>query len=468
MKLNAIILAAGKGTRMKSLNEEVSKVGYEILGKPLINWVVDASRELVTGRTVVIVGFGGNHTAKLVEGAAEIAWQHEQKGTGHAVMQTAPLLKGEDGDTLILSGDVPLITSASLEAMVKMHQSGGYDLTILSAKPQNPFGYGRVIRDHNNNVLRIVEQKDLDGGEGDTSEVNAGMYVVNNQKLFQELNNLTTNNKQGELYLTDIIALFKDRGYKVGAFVLADENEMLGTNDRVQLAEAATHLKRRINRAHMLSGVTLIDPENTYIGPDVTIGQDTVIGPNTMILGKTTIGTNNEISANTILMNMTIGHNNTIIYSHLVNSEIKDNVKVGPFARMREHAVVGNNSRIGNFVELKKSVFGEGVKAGHLAYLGDAELGDHTNVGAGTITANYDGVNKSKTKTGKNVFLGSNSTLVAPLTIEDGSYIAAASIINKDVPENSLAIARSRQETKEGYANVIRAKQRKNKTSNND
>ncbi len=461
MKLNAIILAAGKGTRMKSLNEEVSKVGYPILGKPLINWVIDASHEIVNGRTVVIVGFGGKHTASLVEGRAEIAWQYEQKGTGHAVIQTAHLLGQESGDTLILSGDVPLITKESLYAMVKGHVTNHHDLTVLTAKPKNPHGYGRVIRDDVGNVLRIVEQKDLTGDEKDTSEVNAGMYVVHNEKLFAELNNLTTDNKQGEFYLTDIISLFNKKGYKVGAYVLADENEMLGTNDRVQLSEAAALLKLRINHYHMVNGVTIEDPHNTYIGPDVTIGADTVIGPNTTILGKTTIGIGNNISANTFLENMTIGNFNTIIYSHLVNSEIANNVKVGPFARMREHARVGENSRIGNFVELKKSTFGVGVKAGHLAYLGDAELGDHTNVGAGTITANYDGVNKSKTITGKHVFLGSNSTLVAPVTIDDGSYVAAASIVNKDVPKDTLAIGRARQENKVGYAEKIRAKQKK-------
>lgn len=461
MKLHSIILAAGKGTRMKSLSDQVSKVGFEILGKPLINWVLDASKDLVSGRSVVIVGFGGNHTAKLVEGSAEIVWQYEQKGTGHAVMQTAPLLKDEKGATLILSGDVPLITNESLSAMVESHKDGNYDLTVLTAKPLNPYGYGRVLRDANGEVLRIVEQKDLTGKERDTSEVNAGMYVVDNEKLFAELNNLTTDNKQGELYLTDIISLFKKRGYKVGAYILEDENEMLGTNDRVQLAEAATHLKLRINTKHMLNGVTLLDPANTYIGPDVVIGQDTVIGPNTTILGKSVIGTTNEISANTHLENMVIGNNNTIMYSHLVNSVIRDNIKIGPFARMRQNAVVNSDSRIGNFVELKNSVFGEGVKASHLAYLGDAELGAHTNVGAGAITANYDGVNKNKTITGEHVFIGSNTTLVAPLTIGEGSYVAAASIINKDVPKDSLAIARSRQENKIGYAKVIRNKKKK-------
>jgi len=461
MKRNAIILAAGKGTRMKSLNQEISKVGFEILGKPLINWVLDAAKPHVTGRTVVIVGFGGEHTSKLVEGKAEIAWQHEQKGTGHAIIQTAPLLEKEKGDTLILSGDVPLITEHSISGLLNLHTKEKNDLTILTAKPDNPFGYGRVLRAPNGEVTRIVEQKDLTGNEGDISEVNAGMYVVNNQKLFQELKNLKPNNKQGELYLTDIIGLFKKRGYKVGAFVLSDPDEMLGTNDRAQLAEAAELLKKRINKAHMLNGVTLEDPNNTYIGPDVTIGQDTIISPNTTILGNSTIGVANEIGPNTYLKNMKIGDYNSIIYSYLVDSEIIELYTIGPFARMRQKALVKDGSHIGNFVELKNTTFHEGVKAGHLAYMGDAELGAHTNVGAGAITANYDGVNKSKTKVGENVFIGTNTTLVAPLQIGEGSYLAAASIINKDVPKDTLAIARSRQENKEGYAKIIREKQKK-------
>ena len=461
MKLNAIILAAGKGTRMKSLNNEISKVGYEVLGKPLINWVLDAAKNEVDGRTVVIVGFGGDYTAKLVEGKAEIAWQHEQKGTGHAIMQTAPLLEKEAGHTLILSGDVPLITEQSIKEALAQHKAGHFDLTVITAKPTDPYGYGRVLRAANGEVTRIVEQKDLVGDEGDTSEVNAGMYVVDNQKLFAELVNLKPNNKQGELYLTDIIALFKAKGYKVGAYVLGNPDEMLGTNDRVQLAEAAELLKKRINRMHMLNGVTIEDPSHTYIGPDVTIGQDTIIAPGTTILGTSVIGVDTKIGPNVYLKNMKIGDHSSVILAHLVDSEIGSDVKVGPFARMREHSLVKDHSRVGNFVELKKSIFHEGVKAGHLAYLGDAELGEKTNVGAGTITANYDGVNKSKTVTGRSVFLGSNSTLVAPLVIEEGSYIAAGSVINKDVPKDSLGIARSRQETKLGYANKIRDKIKK-------
>jgi bifunctional UDP-N-acetylglucosamine pyrophosphorylase/glucosamine-1-phosphate N-acetyltransferase len=236
---------------------------------------------------------------------------------------------------------------------------------------------------------------------------------------------------------------------------------MLGTNDRAQLTEAAELLKKRINLGHMLSGVTIEDPNNTYIGPDVKIGQDTIIAPGTTILGNSVIGIANEIGPNTYLKNMKIGNNNTIIFSHLVDSEICNNIKIGPFARMRQNALVKDGSRIGNFVELKNTTFHEGVKAGHLAYMGDAELGAHTNVGAGAITANYDGVNKSKTIIGKNVFVGSNTTLVAPLNVGEGSYLAAASIINRDVPKDSLAIARSHQENKEGYAIKIREKQQK-------
>ncbi len=461
MKIHAIILAAGKGTRMRSLNNEISKVGFEVLGKPLINWVLDAAQSEITGRTVVIVGFGGNHAAKLVEGKAEIAWQHEQKGTGHAIMQTAPLLEKEKGHTLILSGDVPLITNSALKAMIEQHVSGKFDLTVLTAKPENPHGYGRIIRTATDEVLKIVEQKDLEGDEHLVDEVNAGMYIIDNQKLFAELGNLRPNNKQGELYLTDVIGLFKERGYKVGAHVLENAEEMLGTNDRVQLAEAAELLKQRINRAHMINGVTIEDPNNTYIGPDVVIGQDTVISPNTIILGQTTIGIANIIGPSTYLKNMVIGDHNEIIQSHLIDSTIGSGVKVGPFARMRQHALVEDDVRIGNFVELKNSHFHKGVKASHLSYLGDAEIGEKTNIGAGTITANYDGVNKAKTILGKKVFIGSNSTLVAPLKVEDGSYVAAASIINKDVPADTLAIARSRQEKKVGYANVIREKQKK-------
>lgn len=458
MKVNAIVMAAGKGTRMRSLSDEVSKVGFEILGKPLISWVLDAAKDVINGRNVVIVGFGGNHTAKLVEGKAEIAWQHEQKGTGHAIMQTAPLLAKDDGVTLILSGDTPLITHKSVYSLLKTHIEGDYDLTLLSAKLANPHGYGRIFRAANGDVIKIVEQADLKIGAEHVNEVNAGMYVFNNKKLFEELNNLKPNNKQGELYLTDTISLFQAKGYKIGAYILEDANEMLGTNDRAQLAEAATLLKERINRKHMLAGVTLEDPSNTYIGPDVTIGQDTIISPGTTILGKSTIGSGNKIVGHTYLENVQIGNNNKIIMSHIVDSSIANDVSVGPFARMRGHAELSDHVKVGNFVELKNAKFSEGVKASHLSYLGDATIDTHTNIGAGTITANYDGYNKEKTIIGKDVFIGTNTIMIAPVTIGDNAFVAAGSTVNKDVPADTFAIARARQENKEGYAKLIKAK----------
>lgn len=458
MKVNAIVLAAGKGTRMRSLNNEISKVGYEILGKPLINWVLDAALPVINGRTVVIVGFAGEHTSRLVDGLAEVAWQHEQKGTGHAVMQTKDLLSNEDGVTLILSGDVPLITQYSLRKMLDTHYANKNDLTVLTAIQSNPHGYGRVIRMENGEVSAIVEQADLTEHNQDVKEVNAGMYVFDNKKLFSELENLTTDNKQGELYLTDTIMLFKEKGYKVGAHILSDENEMLGTNDRAQLSEATMFLKKRVNRQLMLAGVTLIDPDNTYIGPDVQIGEDTVIYPGTMILGQSVIGTANEIGPQTYLNNVQIGSNNVITMSHIEDSAIAHFNNIGPFARLRQNSLVSNNTRIGNYVELKNTRLNDGVKVAHLAYLGDTFVDEGSNIGAGTITANYDGKNKLKTKIGKNVFIGSNSTLIAPLEIKDGAYVAGGSTINEDVPSDALAIARSRQTNKENYAKKFRKK----------
>lgn len=456
MKVNAIVLAAGKGTRMRSANENIAKVGYEILGKPLIRWVLDAARPVVSGRTVVVVGFAGDHTASLVEGIAEIAWQHEQKGTGHAIMQTADLLGHEDGVTLILSGDVPLISATSLRQMLDTHIQSGNDLTLLTAVLNNPHGYGRIVRTQAGDVNKIVEQADLTGRESEVKEVNAGMYVFDNKKLFAELTNLRTDNKQGELYLTDTIALFRQKAYKVGAYILEDPNEMLGTNDRVQLSEAATLLKQRINKTHMYNGVTIVDPENTYIGPDVEIKADTIINPSTTILGNSVLGQNNNIGPNTFINNTKLGNNNKVNMSHIEDSTIADNNNIGPFTRIRQNAFIGSNIRLGNYVELKNATLEDGVKVAHLTYLGDAHVGANTNIGAGTITANYDGKNKLKTVIGKNVFIGSNSTLLAPLTISDGAYIAGGSTINEDVSEDTLAIGRARQVNKEGYAKKFR------------
>lgn len=458
MKLHSIILAAGKGTRMRSLNNDISKVGYPILGVALVNYVLDATKGLVDGKKVVIVGHGGEYTKKLVETEAEIAWQHEQLGTGHAIMQTAPMLKGLDGTTLILCGDTPLLTRESLTKLVAFHNANKLDLTVLTAQPKNPHGYGRIIRNKQGHVEAIVEQKDLKDEQIKVKEVNAGVYVVNNHYLFEQLEFLNTNNASGELYLTDIIDLFNKKEYKVGAYILEDENEMLGTNDRVQLAEAAKLIKQRINRQHMLNGVTFEDPDHAYVGPYVEIGPDTVIRPGVTILGKSKIGKNNVIGPETFLENMEIGDNNEIKFSHLIDSKIGNDNDIGPYTRFRDHVEIHNHTKIGNFVEFKKAIVKDGTKAAHLSYIGDTLLDENVNVGCGVITANYDGYNKFNTYVGKNVFLGSNATIVSPVTIEDGSFIAAGSTINHDVKKDDLAIARARQENKPGYANVFRAK----------
>jgi len=466
MKLHSIILAAGKGTRMRSLNNDISKVGYPILGVALVNYVLDATKGLVDGKKVVIVGHGGEYTKRLVEEEADIAWQHEQLGTGHAIMQTAPMLKGVEGTTLILCGDTPLLTNESLRKLVSYHLEHKLDLTVLTATPQNPHGYGRIIRDQDNHVQAIVEQKDLQGEQIKVNEVNAGVYVVNNTYLFEQLDYLNTNNASGELYLTDIIDLFNKKGYQVGAYVLEDEHEMLGTNDRVQLAEAARLIKQRINRQHMLNGVTFEDPDHTYVGPYVKIGPDTVISPGTTILGHTIIGKNNLIGPYTYLEDMEIGDNNEIKFSHLTESKIGDDNHIGPYTRFRGHVEIHNHTKIGNFVEFKKSIIKDGTKAAHLSYIGDSVLDENVNVGCGVITANYDGFNKFKTIVGKNVFLGSNATIVAPVVIEDDAFVAAGSTINRDIKKDELAIARARQENKVDYAPVFRAKAKAIKEAN--
>lgn len=458
MKTNLIILAAGKGSRMRSLNSEVSKVSYEILGYPLVNYVLDAADGLVDGKKVVIVGFGGEHTKRLVEKQAEIAWQRELLGTGHAIMQTAKLLEKESGNTLILSGDTPLLSNKSLKELINYHNQNGNDLTILTAEPPSNFGYGRIVRNNNGNVVKIVEQKDTNDNEKLIKEVNAGVYLFDNKKMFEQLAFLNTNNASGELYLTDTIDLFVQKDYKVGAYIVSDHNEMLGTNDRVQLAEAAKIMQIRINNMHMLNGVSIEDPLTTYIGPKVTIAQDTTIKPGTTIMGNSSIGIYNLIGPQTYLNNVTIDEENTIISSHIEDSTIGSKNKIGPFARLRQNVIIENETRIGNFVEFKNVKFKNKAKSAHLTYLGDATIGEKTNIACGVITANYDGVNKTKTTIGDNVFVGSNVTLISPLEIEDGAFIAAGSTINKDVDKDDFAIARTKQENKEGYAKIIRQK----------
>ena len=455
MKRYAVILAAGKGSRMKSQDENISKISFPILGVPLVRYVIESLLPLNFEHLIAVIGHGGKTSESIVKDYCEVVWQREQKGAGHAVMMTAPILKDLKGETLITCGDTPLMTDETMRGLIETHEANHNDLTIMTMVLDNPYGYGRIVKDDQGNVLRICEQKDTTDLEKDIKEVNAGVYVFDNEELFESLGHLTTNNAAGEYYLTDVIGLFVKKGLKVGTHVVSDIQETLGVNDRSQLAEAAHILKRRINRKHMLNGVSIEDPENTYIAPNVTIGPDTIIKPGTHIYGETTIGIGNVLGPDTYLENVSVGNHNIIAYSHLVDTVVHNRTTLGPFLRTRGHVEIMDEAHIGNFNELKATKFGTKAKCAHLSYLGDAEIGEAVNVGCGTITANYDGINKHHTSIGENSFIGCGTTLVAPVTIEKDSFIAAGSTITENLEKGDFAIARARQVTKKNYARKI-------------
>lgn len=436
MNYYAIILAAGKGTRMKSHSQEKSKVGFEIMGKTLLDYVLDALHPLNLSKAVTIVGHNGKYTEKIVNNRTFIAYQHEQLGTGHAVMQASPFLEDEEGATLVICGDTPLFQTATLEKLFFDHLSQKNDVTVLTAIVDNPHGYGRIVRGDAGDVYGIVEQSEATETIDKIKEVNTGVYIFNNRELFKHLKEISGNNSKNEYYLTDMIEIFRKAGLKIGGSVMDDAREMLGINDRVQLAEATAVLKERINHRHMLNGVTIVDPLTTYIGADVTIGADTIIFPGNYIVGHTVIGEDNIIKSNNFIEDAIIGDKNVI----------------GPMANLRPSTIIEGDNRIGSFVETKKSVFKKGSKAAHLSYLGDATIGEKTNIGGGTITANYDGQNKFPTVIGNNVFIGTGATIIAPINIADGAFIAGGSTIYQDVGEDDLAFGRAYQTNKKGYA----------------
>ena len=436
MNKYAVVLAAGKGTRMKS---NLHKVLHQVLGKSMVDHAVTNLEKIGVDKIVTVIGYEADSVRAELKDRVEYAMQTEQLGTGHAVMMTKDLLEGLEGVTIVTYGDVPLLTEQTISNLFDYHQEQEAAITILTASTDNPTGYGRIIRDEAGNVLRIVEQKD-----------------ANEQELLvKEINN---NNSQGEYYLTDLVGIIRDMGLKVVAYENEDFEETLGVNDRVQLAYAEKVLRKRVNEQHMRNGVTIINPEATYIGTEVEIGQDVIIYPGTMITGCSKIEDEVIIGANSQINSSVIGKNSTINASVISDSVIGANTTVGPFAHIRMHAEVGSHARIGNFVEIKKSVFKDGAKAAHLSYIGDAILGENVNMGCGSITVNYDGKNKHQTIIGANTMVGCNVNLVAPVTIEPNAYLAAGSTITKNVPEDALAIARSKQENKEGYAKIIRQK----------
>ncbi len=411
----AVILAAGKGTRMKS---NKSKLVHKIYGKELVTRVVDVAKKADVNDIVAVVGYKKEQVEEVLKDKVKYAYQEEMLGTGHAVMQAVKYLEGRKGKVLVLNGDVPILRPETLKNLVQKSIHNKEYATLLTAIYDNPTGYGRIVRDEGGNIKAIVEQKDATEEQKEIKEINAGIYCFDIEELLLALKEITPNNAQGEYYLTDVIKIMNDKGLKTGAVIVEDNTEILGVNDRMQLEMLTRILRLRINQEHMKNGVTIEDINTTYIYDDVEIGTDTVIHPNTTIKSGVKIGVDCEI---------------------------------GPNAYIREGCELSDKVKIGSFVEVKKAIIGEGTKVPHLSYMGDCEIGSKTNIGCGTITCNYDGFNKSKTIIGNNNFIGSNTNLVAPVTLGDNVFVAAGSTITDDVPANALAIARQRQVNKEGW-----------------
>jgi bifunctional UDP-N-acetylglucosamine pyrophosphorylase/glucosamine-1-phosphate N-acetyltransferase len=429
----------------------------------MVGHVVDTLDEIKVNRTVVVVGHGAESVQRYLNDRVEYALQESQLGTGHAVLQAKPLLEREEGITIVIYGDTPLVKEETLRAMIDRHQTTGAAATLMSADVPNPFGYGRIIRDAAGRLDRIVEQKDCTPDEAQVREINAGTYCFNNKQLFAALDRVGNNNAQGEYYLTDVIDILKRDGGIVEAYCTDDATEALGVNDRLQLSEAERCMRERINRTHMLNGVAMSDPANTYIEKGVRIGADTVLLPGVILRGNTSIGEGCEIGPFCDIVDSTIGNEVTVKQSVMLEAQIGDGTSVGPFAYVRPGSNVGKGARIGDFVELKNATIGDGSKVSHLSYVGDAEVGAGVNFGCGAITVNYDGFNKSMTHIGDGAFIGSNVNLIAPVRIGDNAYVVAGSTITHDVEENDLAIARERQTNKPGYAEIIRRKMKASK-----
>lgn len=452
MNRYVVILAAGQGTRMKS---KLYKVLHPVAGKAMVDHVVTQVEEIQPEKIVTVVGCGAEKVQSLLQDRVEYALQEEQLGTGHAVLQTAPMLEGKEGTTLVICGDTPLLQASTLQALFEEHEASKAKATILSAFMEDPTGYGRIVRDENGAVQKIVEQKDATEEEKAIQEINTGTYCFDNEALFTMLHQVGNDNAQGEYYLPDVIGLLQNAGEKVSAHIMEDPEESLGVNDRVALAKANQSMFLRNAIAHMRNGVTIVDPSHTYIENDVVIGADTVIEPNVQLKGKTVIGSDCFIGSNSVIVDSELADEVAIYASHLEQAKVGRGSDVGPMARLRPKAELKERVHIGNFVEVKNATIGNGTKAGHLAYIGDATLGENINVGCGAIFVNYDGVNKHHSEIEDGAFIGSNANIVSPVHVGKDAFIAAGSTINKDVPSEAMAIARERQTNKEKYVHQL-------------
>ena len=427
------------------------KVLHKVCGKPLSKWVIDASKAAGADKVCAVVGHKAETVKEVLGDVCEFALQAEQKGTGHAVMQAIDVIKNSKGEVVILNGDTPLITAETINKAIEYHKNNGNQATVITAILDDATGYGRIVRDNDGSVLKIVEQKDASEEEKKINEVNSGMYVFDAQSLVYALDKITPNNAQGEYYLTDTLEILLSAGKKIGGYAISDNDEIRGINDRVQLNEAENIMQKRINEYHMRNGVTMRNPESVYIEDGVEIGNDTEICQNVTIKSGTKIGSDCVIGSGSMLDRAVIHDGVDVLSSVILESEVDEGTHVGPFAYIRPNCHVGKEVKVGDFVELKNSNIDDGTKISHLTYIGDSDVGKRVNFGCGTVTCNYDGKKKYRTTIGDDCFVGCNTNFVSPINVGDGVYIAAGSTITEDIPENSLSIARARQVNKEGW-----------------
>ncbi|MDH4065760.1 MAG: bifunctional UDP-N-acetylglucosamine diphosphorylase/glucosamine-1-phosphate N-acetyltransferase GlmU [Acidobacteriota bacterium] len=448
--VHVVILAAGKGTRMRSATP---KVLHQLSGLPMIDYALRAAATLEPGSITVVVGHEADQVRAHLQHHPQVQTvrQEPQLGTGHALLQAETVLADRQGVVVLLSGDVPLLTGHTLRALLDAHESAGAAASLVTAILERSYGYGRIVR-RGGEIVRVVEERDASPTERDIKEINAGIYAFDLPPLFEALRGIGAANAQGEYYLPDLVGIYRRRNLPVATWTVPNPGEIRGINSRSELAEVNRMVRQQKNEELMAAGVTLVDPATTYVDVDVLVGPDTVIHPGVHLEGSTRIGGACELHAGVRIVNSTIGDRVTVLnHSVIVDSTIAAACSVGPFAHLRPGSTMGEGAKVGNFVELKKATLGAGAKASHLSYLGDATVGEHTNIGAGTITCNYDGVSKHQTIIGKHAFIGSDASLIAPVTIGDDAYIAAGSAITSDVPAGALAVARARQENKEGW-----------------